>query len=303
LQSDQHNNLRLGLETIVTLTAFGFTPVLIKFVSANPFTIGIVRLLITVAFTGTFLVSFRELKALKKKHIRNLAIMGLLFAIHWITYFYSIKFGSASIAFLGLCTFGVHLIIMGWIMKLRKPMWNDFAAVILVIIGSLMVTPEFDISNDQTLGLLLAIISAVFFAALPIFQQKNADLSNTTRAFGQYSFATLVFLFTLPLSEWESLTANDWWGMIALGVLCTFVAHTLWIKVTTQLPTTISSIIYYLTLPLAMLISYIFLGEGIGMQKISGAMFIIGANIISLLPKLKQHRKAKALNKMEKVEA
>ncbi|BDD06088.1 DMT family transporter [Aureibacter tunicatorum] len=283
-------SLRLVVETLLALVSFGFTPVLIKSVSANPYTIGIVRLCITMVLTGIFLASFKEIKALSFKQVKSLALMGFLFGAHWVTYFISIKIGSASIAFLGLCTFGIHLILLGWIMKLRKPQWNDFLAVALVICGSLMVTPEFSLENNQTLGLLVAIISAVFFAGLPILQQRNSEISGSVRAFGQYGFALVLFLFTLPLTEWESLTKSDWMGLVALSVVCTFIAHTLWVKATTELPTTVSSIIYYLTLPLAMGISYMFLGEEMTLEKVGGALLIIVANIISILPKLKSNK-------------
>jgi drug/metabolite transporter (DMT)-like permease len=66
---------------------------------------------------------------------------------------------------------------------------------------------------------------------------------------------------------------------VVLGVVCTLIAHTLWIKVSTELPGNITATVYYFYVPLAMGFSYFLFDEQLSWQKITGASLIILANI------------------------
>lgn len=47
----------------------------------------------------------------------DLFIIGAIFGLHWLTYFLSIKLSSASIGVIGVSTFGIHLLILNWLVK------------------------------------------------------------------------------------------------------------------------------------------------------------------------------------------
>ena len=68
-----------------------------------------------------------------------------------------------------------------------------------------------------------------------------------------------------------------------MGVVCTLVAHTLWIKVSTELPANLTAILYYIYLPVAMGLSVLILDEVLSWQKLLGAGIIVSANIIIIL--------------------
>ncbi len=276
---------------VLAMVLFGLTPVLIKYVQANVYTIGVVRLSIAVVLTWLFLNNKVQLKGLKRKQWRALILIGLFFSLHWITYFLSIKIASATIGIVGLSTFGIHLILFGWIAGTKIPRWYDFSAIALAIAGNYVLLPALSFENEDVVGLCVAVLSAMFFAVLPIFQQKNKDLNNATRAFGQYAFALVFFLFTLPWVQWD-LGSHDWWGLLVLGIVCTFGAHTLWLKATTELPTTFTSVIYYLAIPMTMVMSYYFLEERITTNKIIGASLIVLGNLMAIVfPILKNYIK------------
>ena len=68
-----------------------------------------------------------------------------------------IKMATASIGLLGISTYGIHLIIIGWVMKGTKPTIFDIVALILAIAGTTLIIPEFSFTNDVTLGIVIAI--------------------------------------------------------------------------------------------------------------------------------------------------
>jgi drug/metabolite transporter (DMT)-like permease len=262
-------------------------PVFIKFTSANPITIGTVRLLIASLLMSLLLITKKEKIPVNLKNIKSLLLIGLIFSIHWITYFLSIKTSTASIGILGASTYGIHLIILGWIFLKTKPSWIDGLAILIAFAGTYIIIPEFTLSNDITVGLLLSIVSGLFFALLPILHQKNQQMSNNIRSLGQYVFALPLFLiFTGQLNfNWE---AHDVYSLLYLGVVGTFLAHTFWINVTTSLPTTFTSLIFYIVIPLTMALSHIWLKETMNIEKILGAGLIILANVIGILRKFRK---------------
>lgn len=256
-------------------------PVFIKYTHANPFTIGIIRLLIASFLIIGYMVYIKEKIPLRGYYIRKLALIGFVFSIHWITYFYGIKIATASIGILGASTYGIHLIILGWIFLSAKPRIIDIVAIILAFIGTYIIIPEFSLENNITLGLVLSIISGLFFALLPILHQKNQFLSGSQRAFGQYVFAIPLFLLFFNKFDFD-LQPTDWYSLLYLGVFGTFLAHSLWINVTTKLHTAISSLIFYAIIPMTMTLSYLWLGEDMSVNKILGAIMIVFANVIGI---------------------
>ncbi|PWJ41069.1 DMT family transporter [Sediminitomix flava] len=295
---EKQSRFNLPLEAGLALISFSLTPIFIKGVSANSVTIGVIRLGFAVLLTYLFLVKKNELKSLNKKDIYALVGMGLLFGVHWLTYFLSIKIGTAVMAFMGLCTYGIWLTFLGWIFGLRKPTGLDLLSLVVVTVGSLIAVPEFSFENEETLGLGIAIFSALFFAGLPILQQQNTHISSGVRALGQYTFAIPIFAFGLFFMEWNAVW-EDWYYFLVLIAVCTFLAHTLWLRVTTHVPTTVSSILYYLSMPATMMFSYLILSEAITFEKVTGALLIILANVMKFLPEL---RKRKRMSKTESVQ-
>lgn len=280
-------SLRIALEAGVALLFFGSIAVVVKFVSANAFTIGIARLAITVVILLPLLIITKRLKGLSLSDLRPLAVMGVFFALHWLTFFFSIKVGSASIATIGLSTYGVHLVMLGWFFNRNRATRVDLLVLALAIAGTILVVPEFSIQSKGVIGLGLGMLSGFFYAFLPILHQKHSHLPAFTRALGQFVFAFVVFLMFWPLSDWN-LSTRDWLGLLFLAVMCTLVSHTIWVRVTTTLSTRTTSVIYYLYVPVSLILSVVVLDERVDAAMIAGAVLIILANALGVFHHVKR---------------
>jgi drug/metabolite transporter (DMT)-like permease len=208
--------------------------------------------------------------------------MGVFFALHWLSFFFGIKIGSASIATVGLSTYGVHLIVLGWLFQRTRITAVDILVLSLAIAGTFLVVREFNIADKGLIGLVLGVLSGFFYAFLPILQQKHSHLPALTRALGQFTFAFIVFLVLVPQSDWQ-LSLGDWLGLLFLGIMCTLVSHTLWVRVTTILSTRTTGIIYYLYVPVSLVLSVAVLDERVDTAMVVGASLIVAANLIGVL--------------------
>ena len=268
---------RTAIHAATALLLFGCIPVVVRSVSANAYTIGIVRLAVAT-FGLAALMAFRgELRRVPLRDLGRLAVIGLLFFGHWLTLFLGIKISSASIGAIGLSTYGAHLLILGAFTGARVRA-TDIAAVATAIAGALLVVPSFDAT---ALGMILTSSSALLYASLPLLHQRWSHIDTRTRALGQFSFAFLFFLFFLPKAEWD-LAPRDWLGLAFLAIGVTLIGHSLWVSVTTRLTPSATSILYYANIPIAILLSTLALGERLTPRTGLGAAVIVGAGVLGL---------------------
>ena len=279
---------QLVLIAISAILLMSFVPVTIKWISANEATIGIVRLFIGVVGIALILLYKKRSIQLTGKDWFWLVSLGLVFAFHWYTYFKSIKLSDASLAAIGIATFGIHLLILNRIFYKEKLYATDFVAVVMAIGGIYLASPSVSLDAVKLEGFWISIFSGFLYGCLPLINRQISHLTTNTRALGQFGFALAGFCFLLPQSDFN-LPVNDWYGLIFLGVFSTLIAHTLWNKASTELPGNFTAVIYYLYVPMAIIMGYFFLGEPMNWEKLTGAALIIAANIwVALVHKKKQ---------------
>ena len=273
--------MRTAIEAIIALLLFGGIPVIVKSVSANPFTIGVFRLTVATIGVTAILALRRQLHRVPRRDLARLAVIGVVFFIHWITLFIGIKISSASIGAIGLSTYGIHLLILGAIFAHERPRPIVIVAVLIAAAGALLVVPQFTFSDATAVGMMLTTFSAVMYASLPLLHQRWAHIPNHTRTLGQFAFALLCFLLFLPRTNWD-LAPSDWAGLLFLGIGVTLIGHSLWVRVTTKLSPSVTSIVYYGNIPIAIALSVMVRGEPLAGRTLIGASMIIFGSILGL---------------------
>jgi drug/metabolite transporter (DMT)-like permease len=269
------------LIAILAVCLMASVPVVVKAVSASEIEVGTVRLLIAGCGMTLWLTLTGRFKKLTTHQWLMLILLGLIFALHWYAYFKSIKLSSPSIAAIGVSTYGLHLIFLGRIF-LQQPIAKlDGLALMMALLGIYLVFPQIDWRSSYFQGLLVSILSGFLYACLPIIHRLSRDISNSLRAWGQFTFGLALFAPWALVESWQ-LSSKDWMGLIFLGLVSTLLAHSLWVKATTELPAAVSSMVYYLYVPLAMLLSYFGIGEDITLPMIIGAGLIIIANVLTV---------------------
>jgi drug/metabolite transporter (DMT)-like permease len=268
--------VRTAVEAFVALLLFGCIPVVVRSISANPYTIGVFRLAVATAVMALVLAFRGELRRLPRRDLGRLALIGFLFFAHWITLFFSIKVSSASIAAIGQSTYGVHLLLLAR----RDAKRGDVIAVAIAALGAVLIVP-FSLANGVALGMLLATVSAFFYATLPLLHQRWSHIPTPLRTLGQLGFALLFFLLFVTRTSW-TLSGRDWAGLLFLAIGVTLVAHSLWVRVTTHLPPALTSIIYYGQIPIAVTLGVLLLDEPLTARTVSGAVLIVGGSVIGL---------------------
>lgn len=273
------------LRGLFALLLFGSVPCTIRFIQLDSIAIGIVRLSLAAIGLGIIvrLKQSHTISILSKREWFLTILAGLAFGLHWLFYFLGIKLSSASLGALGFSTYGAQLIVLSWLLNINEITIRHVIGVILAIVGSIVLIPEFQLHSNITIGLLSGFLSGTFYALLPVIHKKNNSIPDDIRALGQFVFALCIFIPLTPFATWEA-SAFEWSLALYLGLIVTLIGHTLWVQASTALPTYTTSVISYLYLPAAVFLSWLLLDEEITPAILAGGILIISGNLVALQP-------------------
>lgn len=252
---------------------FALVPIAIKSTSADPLSIAVIRLLITVFCLSFFTRDF--LRYLRQYFVAFLTL-GSCFALHWYTYFTAVKLGSPSIALLGLSSYGIFVNIYALVFLNERFSPITLGAVIVSILGVYLVSSGSTSSDSK--ALLVAIFSASIYGLLPILHKKTLNIPTMVRVQFQFAGALLIFLFFSSNVRF-SYNLNDWKWLLYLAFGGTLIGHGLWVWVTSHSSASLVSLIYYVNIPLVLMWEVYFFGKTLSQIQILGACIMIFAQV------------------------
>ena len=272
---------------------FGFTGILGKLITIEA--VPLVFWRTAIGAVTIFLWLKLRNKVTKKSWatIAKLCGVGILIAIHWVTFFASIKASNVSVA---LTMLAVSPMFVGFIEPIifRRKIDPKEIFISSVVIVGVAITLKF--SSGYEWGVFLGLISAFFaslFATINGVLVKEYDASNISLV--ELFFASLViFLFMAVRGEVGleliAIDIMDWVYIIILAVVATsfaFIAFTHVMKVFTPFTTTVA---INLEPIYSIILAVLIFGEEeiMGVQFYIGATLIIGAIIINTILKEKK---------------
>ena len=221
----KHVNL---IQLNVAVLMWGGTAMFAKGIALPVTDIICLRSLIGAAAMVLFLLAVRRpLGVNHTRHYGLMAILGLLLCLHWLTYFQALKVSTAAVAILALHTYPVITALIEPYLFRERLRRSDIGLAVLVFVGIVVMTPELSLSNATTQGIVLGVVSGLFFMVRNLLTRKYVH---------QYSSSALMFwqmLVTgLVLVPWllaGGLAFGPRTGglLVLLGVVFTALPHTL----------------------------------------------------------------------------
>ena len=263
---------------------FGFAGLFGKFLSCSPFYIVLGRTFFGAIALFVYARCFSKtvLFAFGKKECLFFILQGVLLAIHWWSFFFSIQMSSVAVGLVTFSTFPLFVTFLEPLIFKEKLNIRDILMAGAVFMGILLVIPEFDLSNTITKGAFFGIISGFTFALLALVNRRNAKISDAIAvAFYQNLFAALflvVPILTLPMAAPQ---LSDLPYLLFLGVFCTALAHTLFINALTVIRAQTAAVIAGLEPVYGILLAFFCLNEIPGIRTLFGGMIIIGTTLVA----------------------
>ncbi len=273
-----------ALQIHIAVFLFGFAGLFGKFLSCSPLYIVLGRTFF--AFIALFiysrLISKTILFAFGKKEFFFFMLQGILLALHWWSFFFSIQISSVAVGLVTFSTFPLFVTFLEPLCFREKIKTMDIFIAGAVFIGILLVIPEFDFSNNVTRGGFYGIVSGFTFAVLALVNRRNARISDSIAvAFYQNLFAALFLTIPVLLLKIPLPLISDLPNLIFLGVVCTALAHTLFIQSLTFIRAQTASVIAGLEPVYGIVLAFFILNETPGIRTLVGGAVIIGTTVFA----------------------
>jgi len=288
----------LHLHLIVFI--WGFTAVLGKLITIDALPLVWFRMGLAVCFISAFIAIKRFSLKIPPKKVAIMAIVGVVIALHWVTFFQAIKVANVSVALATLSTGAFFTALIEPLFYKRKMIWYEIVFGIVVILGLLII---FKVEKQYVEGIVLALISALLSS---IFALANGKLIQTEKpsVISFYELLSGVLCISVYLGfrgdfkpAFFELSPNDWIYLFILASICTAYAFIASVKVMQYLTPYTVMLTVNLEPVYAIVLAFIFLGESEKMNPLfyMGALLILSTVIANGL--LKNKGKLKKMNR------
>ncbi|UNG20518.1 DMT family transporter [Stutzerimonas zhaodongensis] len=261
---------------------FGLSGVFGKLADSTPLIITLGRAgfaVVALLLAARFLRSGGAAPSLRQR--AGLLLGGLLLGGHWLTFFIAVKIAGVGIATLGFASFPAFTVLLEGVLFRERTRPVEFAMVALVCVGLLLVTPQFDLASDSTLGLIYGILSGLMFALLSLLNRAVTRGVDPVQAALWQNCIILLCLMPFSWSSLPAVPAMDWLWLALLGVLCTGLAHSLFVASLKVLKARTTSVIFSLEPVYGIAIAWWLFNEQPSLGMLAGGALIILASVIT----------------------
>ncbi|QCT96140.1 DMT family transporter [Stutzerimonas degradans] len=211
----------------------------------------------------------------------GLMLGGVLLGAHWLTFFVAVKVAGVGIATLGFASFPAFTVLLEGLLFRERTRAIEYAMVGLVCLGLLLVTPSFDVSSAATGGLLYGVLSGLLFALLSLLNRAVTRGIDAVQAALWQNLAILLGLLPFAWAGVPAIPAQDWLWLALLGVLCTGLAHSLFVASLRVLKARTTSVIFALEPVYGIAFAWWLFDEQPTLRMIGGGALIILASVIT----------------------
>ena len=267
----------------VIIFIWGFTGILGKLIHLDAIVIVWYRVIIAPVFLALFFVFTKRTLKIELKHLWKIAIVGVIVASHWLTFYYSIQLSTASLGVLCLSTTTLHVTWLEPIVMRRRFSWLEFGMGAIVIFGIYFISGDFN--SQETKAMYFGLSSALCAALFSVFNSKlSEDVPSTQMTFYELIIGFIfVSLFLVWQGKLDSTIFEMTWSDIAwllfLGIVCTSFAFLVMIEIVKKLGAFTASLSINLEPVYTILLAIFILNE----HELLNLKFYIGSFIIILV--------------------
>ena len=267
----------LKLHFIVLI--YGFTAILGKLINMPATQLVWYRMLIAVMTFYFFLRWKKTDLSINRKQFFKLFGIGIIVALHWITFFGAIKLSNVSVALGCLATATLFTSLLEPFFFHKRINAAEVIVGLMIILGLYLI---FRFETRYTSGVIVALISA-FLAGLFMVINKKMVINQKASVISFYEMAGGLAAISVYLvfSGWGNIplklpTPVDFICLLALGTICTAFAFAVQVDLMKHLSAYIVSLTINLEPVYGIIMAYFLFGET---EHMTGG-FYIGTIII-----------------------
>ena len=257
---------------------FGLTALFSKLISLTALEITLLRSVFAVfVILAIFLWQQKSIKLANLKDYGIVVLLGVLLALHWVTYFHAMQVSSIAVGVIALYTFPIITVFLEPLFHGEQPHIKDIVSAFVVLIGVYLLVPEFSFSNETTQGILWGVLSALFFALRNIIQGHHFKGYSAKHSLLYQTLVTFVVLLPFSFGVIPEVSTFQWGQLLILGVFFTAVPHTLFAFSLLNLKAKTVSLVACVQVVYATAFAALLLGEWVEFSTLMGGILVVSA--------------------------
>ena len=230
----QNDNLKSYLHLHLIVFIWGFTAILGALISLEALDLVWFRMTFAVGFIVLYVLIKKINLSITPKVFIKLLILGLVIALHWLTFFKAIKVSNVSVTLACLSTGALFTSVLEPFFYKKRIVYYEVFFGLLVVAGLYII---FQVEGNFLEGILLALTSAFLSALFSVMNGKLAQQYDSTvisfyELLGGVLFLSVFLAFTGSFTgEFFNLSGSDLVYLLILSSVCTAYAFIASVKV------------------------------------------------------------------------
>ena len=214
---------------------------------------------------------------------------GILLAAHWTSFFESINVSNVAIGLLSYSSFPLFTALIEPRVFGQRASRVQTAGGLVSLLGVYLLVPTFSLTDSTTLGVIWGVVAGATFAGLSVSNRwLRRSYSSVTISFSQDLVAALVLLPAFVIVHpTNPIVLRQVLLLVVLGVLCTAVAHTLFIEGMRDISAQLASLTGSIEPIWGIVIALVLLNEVPSGRTLVGGAIILSATLIPTIVALR----------------
>ena len=260
----------------------GFTGVLGRLITINESLLVWYRMFFSALILLAISIFTKKIKLLHWKEMLPLIGIGGIIALHWVTFYGSIKYANISVALVCFSAVGFFSSFLDPLISRRKLIMSEVLLGSLVMLGVYLI---FHFDQHFRTGILFGILSAFLATIFPILNKRfvgkhGADTITFYEIGGGWlvlNFVVPVYLLYTPVSTYLP-DAKDLFWLLFMSLFCTVLAFNLTVRALSKVSPFTVNLTFNLEPVYGIMLAFLFYNE----HETLGPSFYAGISIIIL---------------------
>ncbi len=270
------------LQLHIAVFLAGFTGLLGRLITLNEGMIVWYRLLLTAVTMWVIFGLMRKLQKITVSDILKISGVGFIAAIHWVTFYGSIKYSNISVALVCFSTIGFFTALFEPLVLKKRINVIELLLGLITLFGIYII---FHFDTQYKTGIIIGVISAMLASLFPIYNREFLKRINVetmlawqqTGGFVVLSILLPFYLQKFPIDSFIPSIENFGWLLI-LSWLCSVIAFQLSANALKKLSAFTVNLTYNLEPVYGIILAFMVYNE----NKFLSKWFFVGFGIIAV---------------------
>ena len=273
-----------------------FTVVKQALIEISPMAYACLRFIMAAVFLLGILFATRENLRFQRRDIVSLLLITLVGHVGYqICFIQGISLTTASNSSLLLATSPIFIALLGFVMRIEQVTFSAGAGIGLSFVGIVLIVGlgggGFSAAAETLPGNLLTLAAAICWASNTILSKpllhRYSPLKVTAVTLSLSTpFLTLFSLGELTQQHWGQISSQAWLGLVFSALFANGVAYVLWNLSVQKAGAARTAVFSNLVPVIAVLVSWLFLGETLGIwQGVGAIVTLAGVTLTRMGPR------------------